>query len=70
MRYAGGAKFLLLSALLNARGAALFIVARREQKNTAFTFVEGLPFAAILVAAAAGLFRLATGAISIQPAVR
>jgi hypothetical protein len=33
MLYAGGAKFLLLLALLYAPGTALFIVARREQKK-------------------------------------
>jgi arginine:ornithine antiporter/lysine permease len=65
MIYAGGAKFLLLSALLYAPGTALFIIARREQKKTAFTLVEALLFGVILVAAAAGLYSLATGAISI-----
>ena len=36
MIYAGGAKFLLLSALLYAPGTALFIIARREQRKTVF----------------------------------
>ena len=65
MIYAGGAKFLLLSALLYAPGTALFILARREQKKTAFTLVEGLLFGAIIIAAAVGLYSLATGTISI-----
>jgi arginine:ornithine antiporter/lysine permease len=65
MIYAGGAKFLLLSALLYAPGTVLFVVARREQKKTAFTLVEGLLFGAILVAAAVGLYSLVTGTISI-----
>jgi arginine:ornithine antiporter/lysine permease len=65
MIYAGGAKFLLLSALLYAPGTALFVIARREQKNTAFTLVEGLLFGAILIAAAVGLYSLVTGTISI-----
>jgi arginine:ornithine antiporter/lysine permease len=65
MIYAGGAKFLLLSALLYAPGTVLFVIARREQKKTAFTLVEGLLFAAILVAAAVGLYSLVTGAITI-----
>jgi arginine:ornithine antiporter/lysine permease len=69
MIYAGGAKFLLLSALLYAPGTALFIIARREQKKTAFTLVEALPFGVILVAAGAGLYSLATGAISISGAM-
>ena len=66
MIYAGGAKFLLLSALLYAPGTALFILARREQKKTAFTLVEGLLFGAIVIAAAVGLYSLATGTISIS----
>jgi len=66
MIYAGGAKFLLLSALLYAPGTALFILARREQKKTAFTLVEGLLFGAIIIAAAVGLYSLATGTISIS----
>jgi arginine:ornithine antiporter/lysine permease len=65
MIYAGGAKFLLLSALLYAPGTALFVIARREQKKTAFKPVEGLLFGAILVAAVVGLYSLVTGAISI-----
>ncbi|HWL75706.1 MAG TPA: amino acid permease, partial [Burkholderiaceae bacterium] len=65
MIYAGGAKFLLLSALLYAPGTALFVMARREQRKTAFTLVEGLLFGAILIAAAVALYSLATGTISI-----
>ena len=65
MIYAGGAKFLLLSALLYAPGTALFVVARREQKKAAFTLVEGLLFGAILVAAAVGPYSLVTGTIAI-----
>jgi arginine:ornithine antiporter/lysine permease len=65
MIYAGGAKFLLRSALLYAPGTALFIMAKREQNKTAFTLVEGLLFGAILVAAAVGLYSLVTGTISI-----
>jgi arginine:ornithine antiporter/lysine permease len=65
MIYAGGAKFLLLSALLYAPGTALFIIARREQKKTAFKLVEGVLFAAILVAAVVGLYGLVAGTISL-----
>jgi len=65
MIYAGGAKFLLLSALLYAPGTALFVMARREQGKTAFSLVEGLLFGAILIAAAVALYSLATGTISI-----
>jgi hypothetical protein len=38
--------------------------ARREQKKTAFTLVEGLLFGAILIAAAVGLYSLTAGTIS------
>jgi len=65
MLYAGGGKFLLLSALLYAPVTALFVIARREQVKSAFTTVEALIFGAILTAAAAGVYSLATGAISV-----
>jgi arginine:ornithine antiporter/lysine permease len=65
MIYAGGAKFLLLAALLYAPGTALFIIARREQRKTVFTPVEWLLFGALLVAAAVGLYSLAAGTISV-----
>ncbi len=65
MIYAGGTKFLLLSALLYAPGTVLFILSRREQKKTVFTSVEGAVFGAILIAAVAGLYGLVSGTISI-----
>lgn len=64
MIYAGGIKFLLLSALLYAPGTALLAMARREQK-TSFTPAEFLMFGAICVAAAFALYGLATGAITV-----
>jgi arginine:ornithine antiporter/lysine permease len=65
MLYAGGAKFILLSALLYAPGTILFIIAKREQGKTVFTPVEWLIFGVVIVAAITGLYSLATGAISI-----
>jgi arginine:ornithine antiporter/lysine permease len=65
MLYAGGAKFILLSALLYAPGTILFIIAKREQSKTVFTPVEWLIFGAVVVAAIVGLYSLATGMISI-----
>jgi arginine:ornithine antiporter / lysine permease len=65
MIYAGGAKFVLLSSLLYAPGTVLFILARREQKQTAFKPVEGLLFGIVLVAAAVGLYSLISGSITI-----
>jgi arginine:ornithine antiporter/lysine permease len=65
MIYAGGAKFVFLSAILYAPGTILFVLARREQKKVVFTSLEWLIFAAIIGAAAAGVYGLATGAISV-----
>ena len=65
MIYAGGAKFLLLSALLYAPGSLLFVLARREQGKAVFTMPEALLFGAIVVAAVAGIYALASGWISI-----
>jgi arginine:ornithine antiporter/lysine permease len=65
MLYAGGSKFILLSALLYAPGTILFIIAKREQNKTVFMPVEWLVFAVIVVAAIVGLYSLASGAISI-----
>ena len=65
MIVAGGAKFLLLSALLYAPATVLFVLARREQKTFVFSRVEQLIFAGIVVAAAIGLYGLVSGSISI-----
>jgi arginine:ornithine antiporter/lysine permease len=40
MIYAGGRKFLLLSAILYAPGTLLFFLAKRERKETVFKPVE------------------------------
>jgi arginine:ornithine antiporter/lysine permease len=63
MLLAGGAKFLLLSALLYAPGTWLYLLARREQKVRVFTGAESIGFGAISVAAIAALVALASGAI-------
>jgi len=65
MLYAGGAKFLLLSALLYAPGTILFALARREQGAAVFTRLEWILFAVVVIAAALGLYGLAVGAIAI-----
>jgi arginine:ornithine antiporter/lysine permease len=65
MLYAGGAKFLMLLALLYAPVTMLFVIARREQKVRIFARVELLLFGVIAVAATAGLYSLASGAISV-----
>ncbi len=65
MLYAGGAKFLLLSALLYAPGTILFVLARREQRATVFARLEWPLFAIVVIAAAVGVCGLAVGAISV-----
>jgi len=65
MIYAGGLKFLLLSSILYAPGTLLFLLAKHEQKQRVFKPVEAMMFAAIMIAACAGVYALAVGAISI-----
>ena len=65
MIYAGGMKFLLLSAVLYAPGTALYLQARREQKLPLFTRIEWLVFIAALIGCIIGIFGLATGEIVI-----
>ena len=60
-----GGKFLLLSAVLYAAGTVLYVASRREQSKAVFTGAEGVIFAAVLVAAVAGLYGLVSGAISV-----
>jgi arginine:ornithine antiporter/lysine permease len=65
MIYAGGLKFLLLSSILYAPGTLLFFLAKRERKETTFMPLEAIMFAAVAIAAGAGIYALAAGAISI-----
>jgi arginine:ornithine antiporter/lysine permease len=65
MIYAGGMKFVLLSAILYAPGTILFVVARLEQKRQLFKPVEGLIFATIVAMALIGIFSLASGIITV-----
>jgi arginine:ornithine antiporter/lysine permease len=61
--YAGGLKFVLLSALLYAPGTALYVRARRERRLRVFTPVEAVLFGLLVIAAAVGVYGLASGAI-------
>lgn len=63
MLYAGGAKFLLLSALLYAPGTWLYFYSRRERNQQVFSVAESVLFGAVSVAAIASVYALATGAI-------
>ena len=65
MIYAGGLKFLLLSSILYAPGTLLFFLAKRERKVATFRPFEAGMFAAITIAACAGVYALAIGAIAI-----
>src|SRR6476469_5326642 len=65
MIYAGGPKFLLLSAILYAPGTLLFFQAKRERKEAVFKPFEAVMFAALTIAACAGVYALVVGAIAI-----
>lgn len=65
MVYAGGMKYLLLSALLYAPGTLLYWWARREQGARLFTGVELAIFIIALIGAVAAVIGLAQGAITI-----
>ncbi len=65
MLYAGGLKFLLLSALLYAPGTVLYVLVRRERKARVFTGAERVVFGAICFAAMVALAALISGAIVI-----
>ena len=59
--YAGGVKYLLLSALLYAPGVILFAKAKMELNKPVFTNVEKLIFAAVVVGALVAAYGLYDG---------
>ncbi|MGJ7511102.1 basic amino acid/polyamine antiporter [Variovorax sp. GT1P44] len=65
MLYAGGAKYLLFSAVLYAPGTFLYVLARREQKQQLFTFPEMIFFAVFAIAAVVAVYALATGLLTV-----
>jgi arginine:ornithine antiporter / lysine permease len=65
MIYAGGMKFLLLSAILYAPGTVLYFLARREQGRQVFTSVEWIVFLIAAAGCVVGIHGLATGYITI-----
>lgn len=65
MIYAGGLKFILLSAILYAPGTLLYIWARREQNLKVFKPVDILIFVIAIIGALAGVYGLASGRIAI-----
>ncbi len=63
--YAAGVDKLLLSCILYAPGALLYILARRERGLRVFRPVEAVLFGVIVLGAVAGVVSVATGAIEI-----
>ena len=65
MIYAGGMKFVLLSAVLYGPGTVLYFWARREQSRRVFTPVEWIIFIAVAAGCVIGMHGLITGYITI-----
>ncbi|OPA85819.1 arginine-ornithine antiporter [Pseudomonas fluorescens] len=63
--YAGGTKYLLLSALLYAPGAILFAMAKHELGKPIFTPVEKLIFAAVVIGALVAAYGLYAGFLTL-----
>jgi arginine:ornithine antiporter/lysine permease len=63
--YAGGTKYLLLSALLYAPGVILFAKAKLEIDKPVFTNVEKLIFAAVVVGAVVAAYGLYDGFLTL-----
>ncbi|WP_156292288.1 amino acid permease [Serratia oryzae] len=65
MLYAGGMKYLLLSAVIYGPGTLLYIMAKREQHAKVFTPAEMGLFIIVMVAAVVAIYNIATGVITI-----
>jgi len=65
MIYAGGMKFVLLSAVLYAPGTLLYLWARRERHRRVFTAPEWVILSLAAIGAAIGIYGLASGNITI-----
>ena len=63
--YAAGLKYLLLSALLYAPGAAIYIIAKRQREQRAFTAAESALLALFVVLAAVAAYLLWLGRLSL-----
>jgi arginine:ornithine antiporter / lysine permease len=63
MIYAGGLKFLLLSAVLYAPGTALYFWARHEHGKLVFTGIERIVFVILVIGAIIGVYGLVSGRI-------
>lgn len=65
MLYAGGMKYILLSAVIYGPGTLLYIIAKREQHAKVFTSAEMGLFVIVMVAAIVAIYSIATGVITI-----
>lgn len=63
--YAAGLKYLLLSALLYAPGAAIYLLAKRQRAERAFTGTEQVILAVLLLVALASAYMLWAGRLSL-----
>ena len=63
--YAAGLKYLLLSALLYAPGAALYLVAKKQRHQRPFTTREYLILAALLMLALLAAYSLSVGQLKL-----
>lgn len=63
--YAAGLKYLLLSALLYAPGAALYMIAKRQRGQRTFNVYERVILGLLLMLAAASAYLLSTGQLSL-----
>jgi len=65
MIFAGGMKFIVLSAALYAPGTVLYFWARREQSKRVFTTPERVIFVVAIIGAVAGVIGLVSGRIAL-----
>ncbi|HEY2475931.1 MAG TPA: basic amino acid/polyamine antiporter [Candidatus Cybelea sp.] len=65
MVIAGGARYLLLGAILYAPGTALYFWSRREQGRPMFTRIELAIFVVLIIGCLAGLYSLASGRLQL-----
>ncbi|CND20454.1 arginine/ornithine antiporter [Yersinia frederiksenii] len=65
MLYAGGLKYLLLSAIIYGPGTLLYIVAKREQHAKLFNRAEMIIFGVVMAAAIVAIYNIVTGVITI-----
>ncbi|MDF0606507.1 basic amino acid/polyamine antiporter [Neisseriaceae bacterium TC5R-5] len=61
MMYAGGAKHMMLSALIYVPGSVLYYLARREQNAEIFTPIERIIFGIVVITAFGAVYALASG---------